>query len=459
MNPARELSRIRFRLASLNLVMFALVQIVVLVAAGVTADRSAKRAVEQDLRDASVRVTAVIEHERHERHGVDDEDDDEDDLQREAAEAAHIFVGSEAPVVVFWGSDRAMRRIDGGSPSISLPDQRALAMARSGKEIFSDGRIGEAPALVMTMQLRHGDRETSVLQLAKPIGESRATVLRTFTILGAAGAAGLFLGAVASLFLASRAMRPIERALARQQRFIGDASHELRTPVAVIRARAELLAAELGGVDTPSGAEAKQLGSDAAELAELLSDMLDLARLDAAEEAIELAPTPLLDVAEEVALQLDPIAKEAGIALVARGEPVFAQAHLPHLRQVVRALADNALKYAATRVQLVVEQVGGRARILVEDDGPGIPAEHLPKLMDRFYRVDEARARNARRTDAEATSAKPPRAAGAGLGLAIASELVSRMRGTISIESDSKLGTRASVSLPLARTAQHVESD
>ena len=191
------------------------------------------------------------------------------------------------------------------------------------------------------------------------------------------------------------------------------------------------------------------MGQDAAELADLLSVMLELARLDAAETPLELAPTPLLDVAEEVAASLGPLAQENGLELHARGSTVFAQANLARLRQVVRALTDNALKYATAKVSLVVDEQAGRGRITVSDDGPGIPAEHLPKLSERFYRVDAARSRA--RAPGESAKTQPQQRSGAGLGLAIAHELVTRMGGELILTSELGRGTTVAVLLPMAR--------
>jgi signal transduction histidine kinase len=457
-NTTGELRRIRYRLAALNLAVFALVLLITLGAAGLSAQRSAARAIDQELQAASVRVGALIEHERSERHsGRDREHDDEDDEDRERGrartssqtEATHVFVASEAPLIVSWGRDGELQRIDGGPPLSEPADPAGIAAALRGEASFSDRVVGRAPMRVHTLPLRFDGRVDSVLQLAKPTAESQSAVLRTQLILGATGALGLLLGALASVFLAGRAMGPIERSIARQQRFIGDASHELRTPVAVIRARAELLTAELGGAATAAGAEARQLGRDAVELSDLLSVMLELARLDAAETPLELAPTPLLDVAEEVAAQLGPLAQETALELQARGSTVFAQANLARLRQVVRALTDNALKYANTKVSLVVDEHGGRGRITISDDGPGIAAEHLPKLSERFYRVDAARGRA--RATADEGLERPQERSGAGLGLAIAHELVTRMGGELSLTSELGRGTTVAVLLPLAR--------
>ena len=459
MNTAGELRRIRYRLAALNLAVFALVLLLTLGAAGLSAQRSASRAVDQDLREASQRVAALIEHEQSERHAGRERDDEEDDDDHEEgrrserrtpsrSDETHVFVASEAPLLVSWGRDGSLQRVDGGPPLSEPADPAGEEAALRGEASFSDRSVGRESMRVYTLPLRYEGRVDSVLQLAKPTAESRAAVLRTLVILSVTGGLGLLLGALASVFLASRAMGPIERSVARQQRFIGDASHELRTPVAVIRARAELLSAELGGATTVAGAEARQLGQDAAELADLLSVMLELARLDAAETPLELAPTPLLDVAEEIAASLGPLAQENGLELHARGSTVFAQANLARLRQVVRALTDNALKYATTKVSLVVDEQAGRGRITISDDGPGIAAEHLPKLSERFYRVDAARSR-ARGSGADAKA--QPQRSGAGLGLAIAHELVTRMGGELSLTSELGRGTTVAVLLPLAR--------
>ncbi len=434
----RAARSIRVRLALWNLAVLALVLLATLGTAALSARAAARSAVDEDLRKTATRIASHIEHERREhrerpRRTPEHEEETEEGVVEQRAEI--VLVADASGVIV---------RADGGNVPAGLPDKKAIEAALAGGSVFSDLEIEGAPMRAFTVPVGGDKRDKRAVQVAKPTAESRAAVGRTVLILGITGAIGLVLSALGSLFLAGRAMRPIEQAMTRQQRFIADASHELRTPVAVIRARAELLATSPEEVGQEARAELEQLSKDAAELSNLLGVLLDLARLDAAADALELSPTPIGDVAEEVALQLAPLAREVGASIEARGAPVFAKANLTRLRQVVRALADNALKHAGDRgtVTIQVDEVQGRARLRVRDDGPGIAPEHLPNVKERFYRADEARSRS----DAPARGNR----GGVGLGLAIAAELVERMRGELSIESELGKGTTVTVLLPLA---------
>jgi signal transduction histidine kinase len=182
-------------------------------------------------------------------------------------------------------------------------------------------------------------------------------------------------------------------------------------------------------------AELDLLQGDAEELAQLLSELLDLARLDAGDARPPLEPVALADATEELAAQLAPLAAERGIALSVRAAPVWAETNLARLRQVLRAFVDNALRHTPEggHVVLDVARDSGRARVRVTDDGEGIAPEHLPRIFDRFYRADEVRGRG-----------------GAGLGLSIAAELVRQLGGELRVESEPGKGTSVTLFLPLA---------
>ncbi|MBK6516582.1 MAG: hypothetical protein IPG04_21350 [Polyangiaceae bacterium] len=449
----------RYRLTAVNLVVLALVLVVTLGAAALTTSSSSTAAVDRDLRDVATHALEQIEHEGHERserrgrdRDDDGEDDDHDDRRRRddarsqaregSADLSALrfeLEGADDYVILLGSLDGSVSRPDGRAIPRGLPEAQSLRAALSGRETFTDAVVADAPFRVVAVPVLEDGRTAGAVQVARRTREATTALSRTLLILGVTGLAGLVLAAGASLYLAGRAMRPIELALDRQRRFLADASHELRTPVAVLRARAELL--ERDAAVTPAAAkELGQLRRDADELSTLLGELLDLARLDAGDGAIELGPVPIGDVAEELAAQLAPLAEERGVRLTARGGPVFALANLARLRQVVRALADNALKHTLRggAIELVATEESGRALFTVSDDGEGISPQHLPNVKQRFYRADPSRSRDAARKG------------GAGLGLAIAEELVRRMGGELTITSRPERGTRATIALPLA---------
>jgi len=325
-----------------------------------------------------------------------------------------------------------------------LPDQAGIRAALAGQEHLADRVVGGVPVRLLSVPAISEGRVVGAVQVGTSLEPLQQAVSQRATIFVLTGLAGAVLAGAGSIFLADRAVRPIREALERQRRFLADASHELRTPVAVVRARAEVLARETNGRPTDEKRELLQLTHDADELGELLNDLLDLARLDAGAPAIALEPVALTDVAEEIVAQFQPIAAQQGVELTTCLSAVWARANLARLRQVVRALVDNALRHtpAGGRILLETADQGHWAIIRVVDTGEGIAPEHLSRVQDRFYRSDAARAR-------------PSSGRGAGLGLSIATELVRLMHGELRIESHVGQGTTLTVHLPLAGGVIH----
>ena len=429
-----DLSAIRLRLTGWNLLVLGLVITVTTAAAALAEVRTSDRAVDDELRAGAGRAAVRLEHERQHGRGRDRDRG----MPRDHAEPDEddgVFEGSGLIVITSRAGDGAPRVNRRAMPE-GLPHRTALDLALAGTTRFTTRQSRGEPLRVLSAPVLHEGHIIGAVQVARGLGERRRAVSRSVAVLVLTGAAGLVLAAAGSAFLSGRAMRPIGEAMERQRRFIADASHELRTPVAVLRARAELLAAEGEGLPGALRDELARLHRDAEELSTLLQELLDLARLDAADQGLDLSAVALDEVVEEVAAALGPLARERSVTLTAEAAPVWGRAHLGRLRQVLRALVDNALKHSPAGGEVVISSAsaGDRAIVRVRDEGEGIAAEHLPHVFDRFYRVDEARVRG-----------------GAGLGLAIAAQLARMMRGEVSIESAPGEGTTVTVSLPSAR--------
>ncbi|MSP59474.1 MAG: HAMP domain-containing histidine kinase [Myxococcales bacterium] len=220
--------------------------------------------------------------------------------------------------------------------------------------------------------------------------------------------------------------------------FVANASHELRTPVAAVLAAADTLQAGAG--DDPEARDSflAILVRHAHRLSRLTGDLLDLSRLEAGyRPRIEaVAVGAALDT---VLAALGPRADEKAIAVQAAlppGLPAVA-AERAALEQVLANLLDNAIKYTPDggRVEVTASANEREVAVTVADSGPGIPSEHLPRLFERFYRVDSARSREL---------------GGTGLGLAIASHLALAHGGDVSVESTPGSGARFTVRLPRA---------
>jgi two-component system, OmpR family, sensor histidine kinase CiaH len=254
------------------------------------------------------------------------------------------------------------------------------------------------------------------------------------------GLAGGLLLVVGAWFLAGRALVPIETAFRRQQEFIADASHELRTPMTVLRSSADLLDRHRAEPLAANGELFDDLRDGLVRLERLATDLLTLARSDLGEQQLDLAVAPLdlATFAADVARRTTPLARAHGLILSceAAADEVPIEADPDRLHQVLLILLDNAIAHTPPggTVTVTVARQGGEALIAVGDTGEGIAPDHLERIFDRFYRADSARSRSG---------------GGAGLGLAIAKALVELHGGTIALASTPGQGTTATIHLPL----------
>jgi len=245
----------------------------------------------------------------------------------------------------------------------------------------------------------------------------------------------LGLAAAATWATVGRALRRVARAEAAQRRFVSDASHELRSPVATVRQHAEVALAHPGRAD--AGALAGTVLDEAVRMQRLVDDLLLLARADesallrAGRRAVDLDDLVLEEVRRLRAARPD-LRVDAAAVGAAR---VTGDADA--LRRLVRNLGENAARHARARVAFALSDPGdGWARLVVEDDGPGIPAADRDRVFERFVRLDEARSRGA---------------GGAGLGLAIVAEVAAAHRGRAEAGEAAELGgARFAVTLPSA---------
>ncbi len=237
----------------------------------------------------------------------------------------------------------------------------------------------------------------------------------------------------------------LENSFETQKRFTADASHELRTPVTAILGHANFLLRRTNA--TPDQKESLDaIRSLSNRLSKLIADLLDLARADAG-LPIQPQEVNLVNLAEDVHLELAAIAGSTEIE-VEGARNLIVMADPNRTKQVILNLVQNAIKAGSTRVRVNVEAEKSTERngdkfviLSIEDNGPGIPADHIPKLFDRFYRVDTARDRAV---------------GGSGLGLSIVKWIVEAHNGTVSVSSKVGVGTRFDVRLPLLRVAKPV---
>jgi signal transduction histidine kinase len=224
----------------------------------------------------------------------------------------------------------------------------------------------------------------------------------------------------------------IEATVAREREFIDDAAHELRTPLAVLRGELELAADDLD--DRPALVQGLASALEETDrLARLADDLLTLARADAGDLPDGDARSDLLDSASGAARR---VAEHHRLQLDMRGVPTAVPVRAEVVQQIVTNLVANAARHAAGRILLEVSVDGGRAVLTVADDGPGFPADVLPRAFDRFVRGDSARGRAH---------------GGSGLGLAIVAALAGASGGTAVARNGPPLGgATVEVRWPLA---------
>ena len=380
-----------------------------------------------------------------------------DDLQRKASQAS-------AAIVDVGGStyfDRNQLADDPGWADVSLfatttsgtvsanlvagsvlPNRSAMDQAMAGRAGLTTVGSGRNAFVVYSQPIYNRGASSGsassvvgVIQVARSMRTVSDAVTGLITLLLAASVTALLVAFFAGLWLAGRTLRPIRESLLQQKQFVSDASHELRTPVTVIRTAAEAILRQ----KNPTDARVRELAQDiVAESIQLGGLVGDLGVLGEADARAEVRHEPV-----DVESLLDIVTRSGQIQAEARGvtlEPTLAAAGVidgdsVRLRQLFSILIDNATKFAPARtaVQFRADAAAGRLMVSIRDRGPGIAAAELPRIFDRFYRGESERQRE-----------------GSGLGLAIAQWVVEAHGGVISVRSVQGQGAELLVELPLS---------
>ena len=315
--------------------------------------------------------------------------------------------------VIRWDSDRADIYTDA-----EIAELARTILAR-----------GDAAGRVDTQFYRRVEQEGETLLIvvdARMDIQNARSVLRVTLLVALAETALLGAGA---LLLIRRMVRPVEEAMDKQKQFVWDASHELKTPLAVISANAQVLAQEAGNSQPLEYIQAEVKRTD-----HLIQNLLTLARMEKSGGA----PHEKFDLSRavtRVALAFEPVLFEAGKTLETQvAENIWHTGHEEMIQQLVTILLSNAQKYsdAHGRVTLSLTARGDKRILKVHNTGPAIPKEAQAKIFDRFYRADSSHNREI---------------PGNGLGLAIAQSIVDAHRGKISVSSAEGEGTTFTVVL------------
>jgi len=229
----------------------------------------------------------------------------------------------------------------------------------------------------------------------------------------------------------------IERHVREMRQFTADASHELRTPITVLRGTAELALTHNATRDELQAALVESI-EQYDRLLRIAEDLLLLARADAGEPLVHRERVPLGDAVQDVIDMYQPLAQDRSVQLkrVDRLDPII-DGDDARIRQVVGNLVDNALKHTPPggKISVAISRTDGCVALRVTDSGTGIPPDHLPHVFDRFFRVDQARS---------------SRSGGAGLGLSICRTIVEAHEGAIDVSNAPGGGTAVEVRLPIA---------
>jgi signal transduction histidine kinase len=353
----------------------------------------------------------------------------------------------DVAVIVLLPDGSTYGDLDETSYSLGLPYVDAAREAAQIRQTVSETAPGPGgPVRVMTIPIKkHGERGNvfAIVQAA----QSRQAVLdpveRLGSVLVLTGLGALVLAAVGGLLMTRRAMRPVQEAFGRQRTFIADASHELKTPLTLIRADAEVLSR---GLDDPEqSSDNRELIDDLLgetdRMSAVLSDLLLLARLDADKISVSREPFDLALVLSETSERFAARAVAEGKNLeVEHSGKLPARGDVERTGQTLAALLDNALRFTPPGGTITVggEATDKRIRATVTDTGPGIPPESLDRIFERFYRAD---THSAART-------RGPSGGGTGLGLAIARDLARAQGGGLIVENAPGGGARFTLTLP-----------
>lgn len=284
-----------------------------------------------------------------------------------------------------------------------------------------------------------GGRSVQEVVVISIVDPEEHLLQRLFVIIVAGLVMGMAFIVWASYFLAQRALVPIRAAWDKQQQFVADASHELRTPLAVIKTNAELMLRHPQYTIEQESHRVSNVLRESTRMNRLVNSLLTLARADANQAELQMTPSNLRDIVQNIVEQFQPLAEMKSIALALETDNnLEMMADKERIHQLLVILMDNAIKYTQEHgsITLVCRRTAHGIQLEVRDTGIGISPQDLPRIFDRFYRSDRVRSREE---------------GGTGLGLAIAKWIVEKHGGKIRVESSIGAGTSFIISFPVRK--------
>lgn len=361
-----------------------------------------------------------------------------DVLVRQGESAAPHWVEAAAGLRIpghdLYLVDSAGVSLLGDAPNAVVREAAAAALTSRQDVTRQLPSVAEHVARARARRFRTGDGRLLVAVASADLEDLEDRYAQLITQFSAAAAIALALVAIGGVFLARISSRPVESIVDQMRVFMADASHELRTPVTVLRTEAEVALGN-SDLDEVSRRALAVIASESARLSGVVEDLLILARADDRQLDLDLAPVYLDDLVSDVVSVFGTVARQREVTLsLAQFEEASVMGNAVLLRRLVTALLDNAIKYTPEggRVTVSVRAELSSQVVQVQDNGIGIAAEALPRVFDRFYRTDRARAS----------------AQGTGLGLPIARWIAEAHDGGLSIVSSKGEGTTVTLRLP-----------
>jgi signal transduction histidine kinase len=302
---------------------------------------------------------------------------------------------------------------------LGLPSEDLFEATLKEEEMVAATVQGtNSSARVVSMPMYESGEMVGVMQYARSLRRVQETVDELVLVLLPLGIGGLGLAAIGGAYMAGRAVRPVRESFERQRAFIADASHELKTPLTLIRVDTEVLQS---GLENPDERElADEVLAETDRMSAILSDLLTMARLDAGVLEVARKPFDLCNLLKEETERFKVRATREGVRLEVRApDELLASGDPARTGQILAALLDNALRFTPSggSVEVTAREQDGRVEATVRDTGSGISPEHLPHIFERFYRAEAARGR--------------ADGGGTGIGLAIAQGLARAQEGDL----------------------------
>lgn len=320
---------------------------------------------------------------------------------------------------------------------LTNPPVKTTLLNRSVSDI-AENNIDQVFRYALTVRnVQNPNGPPNILMVGRSVVELQRALLTLRNVLIGIGLLSLLGTSLGGFFLAERALVPTRLAFKRQQGFIADASHELGTPLTLLRSNAELLLRRRHLLAADDAELLDDIVNETEFMTNITDRMLSLARLDSGRMPLEYEVVNLAETTARVARRVKNLAASKNI-IVETGldEEVIALADEQLIEQSILILTDNALKYtpAGGKVRLSCrnQRETNQVRITISDTGLGIPPDKIPHLGERFFRVDKVRARST---------------GGAGLGLSLAFGIISQHNGTLNFHSEPGKGTQATILL------------